>query len=186
MYGRLVKKHWITLSLGSSAVVGAGLCAQYGSETVKNAPMSLFRFARAAATVGGIITDYKIFFKSNEHLDRESKEFLEKKSEVHTKTANRLLDLCCSNKGAFIKIGQHIGALEYLVPVEFTQVLQKLHSDAPKSELASVLKVVEEELGRNPLEIFTSFSDAPIGAASLAQVHVATLHTGERVAVKVL
>lgn len=42
-----------------------------------------------------------------------------------------------------------------------------------------------KDLGQPPEEIFAHFEEEPIGAASLAQVHHAVLHTGEEVAVKV-
>lgn len=82
-------------------------------------------------------------------------------------------------------MGQHVGSLDYLLPSEYVQTMKVLHSDAPQSPLGDIYHVLEEELKCKVNQVFASFEDKPIGAASLAQVHKAILHDGRVVAVKV-
>ncbi|KAI3368075.1 hypothetical protein L3Q82_026898, partial [Scortum barcoo] len=104
---------------------------------------------------------------------------------VHLRSAERLRDLCCANRGTFIKVGQHLGALDYLLPEEYTSTLKVLHSRAPQSRMEEIQQVIREDLGKELSELFVSFEEKPQGAASLAQVHKAVLHDGRTVAVKV-
>ena len=105
--------------------------------------------------------------------------------QVHLRSALRLRDLCCINGGAYIKVGQYIGTLDYLLPVEYVQTMKVLHSDAPQSPLSDIYTVIVEELGFPVEKLFLNFEEKPLGAASLAQVHKATLKDGRTVAVKV-
>ena len=86
------------------------------------------------------------------------------------RSALKLRDLCCVNGGIFIKVGQHIGALDYLLPAEYVKTMKVLHTDAPQSSLQDVIEVVEQECGAKFADMFTSFSEKPVGSASLAQV----------------
>ncbi|KAL1131665.1 hypothetical protein AAG570_011278, partial [Ranatra chinensis] len=104
---------------------------------------------------------------------------------IHTEASQKLLNLCRTNKGVFVKVGQHIGTLEYLVPSEYVATMKTLHSQAPYSPLEDVYKVIREELRKEPTDIFSEFESEPLGAASLAQVHKAKLKDGRIVAVKV-
>ncbi|XP_058847745.1 aarF domain-containing protein kinase 1-like isoform X1 [Acipenser ruthenus] len=121
------------------------------------------------------------------HLsDRHPNLFVEvKRQHVHLRSAERLKDLCCANRGTFIKVGQHLGALDYLLPEEYTSTLKILHSRAPQSSLREIEQVIREDLGKEIAQLFVSFEESPQGAASLAQVHKAVLHDGRTVAVKV-
>lgn len=56
--------------------------------------------------------------------------------------------MCCTNGGAFIKVGQHVGSLEYLLPVEYVETMKVLHDRAPQSPLSELYKVLEEDLGK--------------------------------------
>ena len=57
--------------------------------------------------------------------------------------------MCCINGGAFIKVGQHLGALEYLLPKEYVETMKVLHSDAPQSPKEDLFKVIKEDLGKD-------------------------------------
>lgn len=151
------------------------------SRDVKN--IGLVRFGRAAYAVGSIAVDYKF---SVSKLKDDSKETLDKWSQCHTRSAKRLLGLCCANGGAFIKVGQHIAALDYLVPKEYVEVLSVLHNRGPRTKFEDIKSVIKSELKKDIDELFVEFEEEPVGAASLAQVHKARLReTGEVVAVKV-
>jgi len=66
--------------------------------------------------------------------------------QVHRRSAERLRDLCCMNRGTFIKVGQHLGALDYLLPEEYTSTLKILHSRAPQSSMEEIRQVIREDL----------------------------------------
>ena len=55
--------------------------------------------------------------------------------------------MCCKNGGAFIKVGQHVGTLEYLLPKEYVQTMKVLHNQAPQSPVEDMYRVFEEDLG---------------------------------------
>lgn len=68
--------------------------------------------------------------------------------QVHLRSAERLRKLCCANRGTFIKVGQHLGALDYLLPEEYTRTLKVLHSQAPQSTRQEIEQVIREDLGK--------------------------------------
>ena len=67
-------------------------------------------------------------------------------SDCHYRSANRLLKLCRDNGGVFIKVGQHIGALDYLLPEEYVSTMQVLHNRAPEMDVKQVYAVIREDL----------------------------------------
>ena len=70
-------------------------------------------------------------------------------SACHQRSADRLLKLCRDNGGCFIKVGQHIGALDYLLPDEYVNTMKVLHHNAPEMGLRDVFAVIREDLGRD-------------------------------------
>ncbi|CAG9856848.1 unnamed protein product [Phyllotreta striolata] len=146
--------------------------------------IGVVRLSRAAFTVLQIGLIYKRDLYGK-RLDEQSEEYKKVKSECHKKSAEKLLELCCTNKGVYIKVGQHIAALEYLLPTEYVQTMKILHSHAPVNDIQEVYRVLREDLKKDPFEIFSKIEEVPLGTASLAQVHKATLKDGTVVAVKV-
>ena len=85
----------------------------------------------------------------------------------------------------YVKIGQIASSRSELLPPEWVEELSKLQSSARPFAYEDVRATIIAELGAPPEELFAGFSPEPLAAASTAQVHVATLKTGEKVVVKV-
>lgn len=177
MAGRLLK----VSSLATAVLATSGLCL-YTTQQLDPDDLSVIRFGRAAAATAVISYDYLTAFRN---VEFGTDEYSALKSKVHRRSAERLRDLCCANRGTFIKVGQHLGALDYLLPGEYTAALRVLHSRAPQSSMQEIRQVIREDLGKELSDLFVSFEETPQGAASLAQVHKAVLHDGRTVAVKV-
>ncbi|KAF0752099.1 putative aarF domain-containing protein kinase 1 [Aphis craccivora] len=147
--------------------------------------VGIVRFSRAATTGIHVMYHYKTTLYAPS-VSKTSPNYQEIRSKSHSKAAELLLELCRTNKGVYIKIGQHIGALENLFPKEYTDTLKVLHSQAPITPLKEIYKVIKEDLKQDADQLFSEIDPKPLGAASLAQVHKAKLRsTGENVAIKV-
>ena len=85
----------------------------------------------------------------------------------------------------FLKFGQVLAMRRDLLPAAYIDELELLHDDLPPMGIGAVRATVEVELGAPLTELFSSFSETPLGAATIAQVHEATMHGGRHVAVKV-
>jgi predicted unusual protein kinase regulating ubiquinone biosynthesis (AarF/ABC1/UbiB family) len=108
----------------------------------------------------------------------------------HLETAERIVTVLSTMKGAAMKLGQAFSVIDVgLVPEEHREAFQaklaKLQTSAEPHPFKEIRKVVEQDLGERLRDAFADFSEEPIAAASIGQVHRATLHDGRDVAVKV-
>jgi ubiquinone biosynthesis protein len=85
----------------------------------------------------------------------------------------------------FIKLAQVIASRPDLVPARFASEFQLLQDQVPPFPAEIALRIIEEELSLPHGEIFSEFDPVPLAAASIGQVHAATLLDGSRVIVKV-
>ena len=85
----------------------------------------------------------------------------------------------------FIKLGQMLSTRADLLGPELTEELSQLQANVPPDAASVARATIEKELGLPIEQLFASFEDEPLAAASIAQVHAALLHTGQSVVVKV-
>jgi ubiquinone biosynthesis protein len=105
---------------------------------------------------------------------------------VHARNAQRLARGFTRLRGVFIKLGQVISVLGGFLPPEYREALEKLQDQVPPRPFEEIVGRLTQALGADALQQFESFDRVPIAAASLAQVHKATLVDGRQVAVKIL
>jgi ubiquinone biosynthesis protein len=86
---------------------------------------------------------------------------------------------------AFVKLGQILAGRADLLGPEWISELGRLHASVPAVPLALLLPELREDLGGEPDTVFARFDPEPLAAASIAQVHRATLHDGSEVVVKI-
>jgi ubiquinone biosynthesis protein len=87
--------------------------------------------------------------------------------------------------GTWVKLGQTLALRFDLLPPAYCLELFNLLNKVPTFPYPQVERIVRTELGRPIADVFSHFAPDPFGAASIGQVHEATLHSGDRVAVKV-
>ncbi|KAH7689697.1 Cadmium-transporting ATPase protein [Dioscorea alata] len=173
---------WLTL-IGGGAAAAAVATSEDPFLTMKVCTIVPARLLRDFITAATIVMDYEY---STMGLKQGSVEWLQAKHEAHERSALRLRELCFRNGGIYIKLGQHIGQLQYLVPREYVETMRtSMLKRCPVSSYNQVREVCMQELGGPPEQIFLEFDPVPLASASLAQVHAAKTHDGRKVAVKV-
>jgi predicted unusual protein kinase regulating ubiquinone biosynthesis (AarF/ABC1/UbiB family) len=108
----------------------------------------------------------------------------------HERTAERYAQLLGHSKGVLMKAGQIFsmvdpGAVGNGELSPYQKALTRLQADAPAMDPQLAKEVLQADLGRPVEELFAEFSDEPMAAASIGQVHHAVLRDGRQVAVKI-
>ena len=86
----------------------------------------------------------------------------------------------------FTKFGQLLSTRTDILDYKTAKELESLTDSCKPFKVSTFKKIVEKELGDSIENIFESFDETPLAAASLAQVHCAKLKTGQEVVIKVL
>ena len=100
----------------------------------------ILRSLRLAKAVATVMYD----FRGVKKLDAES--YKQEMPNFHQRTADLLYNMCCENRGTYIKVGQHVGAMEYLLPpqvgIHFRSVSgsERIGDEAPES-IRSPIKI---------------------------------------------
>ncbi len=116
---------------------------------------------------------------------RSDEENAAAKEQAQKKSAKEITATLGQLKGAAMKIGQMMATDPELLPPDMVAEISSLQHSAPAMPFHTVKSEVETALGAALDEHFVEFSEQPIGAASIGQVHKATLKDGTDVAVKV-
>jgi predicted unusual protein kinase regulating ubiquinone biosynthesis (AarF/ABC1/UbiB family) len=142
------------------------------------------RFIDLLSRSAVVMLEYKI----HELLDRSDEEL----HEVHERSAKSLFDSCAGHGGLLVKLGQYMSNNGGgILPSEYVEALKPLQDACGPLPIETIHKCVEEELHKifgkecKIEDIFREIDPIPLGSASLAQVHAATLKDGRRIALKV-
>jgi predicted unusual protein kinase regulating ubiquinone biosynthesis (AarF/ABC1/UbiB family) len=109
----------------------------------------------------------------------------ERKRKATQDLALQMIQTFSKMRGAAMKLGQMLSYLGDVLPPEAKKLLSVLQRDAPPMPWEQIRDQFFDAFGREPEEVFASFSHQPIASASIGQVHRATLHDGTPVAVKI-
>ena len=100
-------------------------------------------------------------------------------------TPQKMCDMFAELGPTFVKLGQLLSLHPEVIPVEYCKALESLRTDASHLVTSQIRDIISEEYGRPWHTVFDKIMPFPLGAASIAQVHEATLLDGTRVAIKI-
>lgn len=105
----------------------------------------------------------------------------------HKRSRGEALRLTLEDLGPiFIKFGQALSTRPDIIPEDIIEELKKLQDNVPPFSSKDALRMIEKAFGKSAHDVFAEFDEQVLASASIAQVHAATLKTGESVVVKIV
>ncbi|MDQ8952710.1 AarF/ABC1/UbiB kinase family protein [Acinetobacter rudis] len=141
------------------------------------------RFMKLASMTASIAT--KTVSNSIRNLTADEEKKNQARSELFQTIGLQIAETLGEMKGAVMKVGQIASQYKDIFPPEVAKAIAKLQRQAPAMPFEQIKQQVEKEFGKPLADVFTSFEQQPFAAASIGQVHRATLPNGDNVVVKV-
>lgn len=162
-------------TLGASAAVGCAVSPGFR------------RSCQFWGAVAPFIAEHYAVKVRARYVDGSTDEELEQRlSAFHQRTAASCVNVILQLGGIYVKIGQFASTMGAGVLEDaYIQALRPLQDGVPPRPLAEISRIIELSTGKTMSELFEAFEPVPVGAASIAQAHVATLAGGRRAIVKV-
>ena len=138
------------------------------------------------STVAPFFAEYQVV-KARASWDQCSAEELDTRiTAFHHRTAARAVDVILQLGGIYVKIGQFASTMGAgILEDAYIEALQPLQDGVPPRSLEEVSSIIEASVGQSMASLFRHFEPEPVGAASIAQAHRATLNDGREVIVKI-
>jgi predicted unusual protein kinase regulating ubiquinone biosynthesis (AarF/ABC1/UbiB family) len=153
------------------------------SRTVRDRAERLKRQARVWRLTARRGVHFAVVKVRGATVDDERRAALEEQFAV--RTAEDVARELGNMKGAIMKLGQMVSFIAEGLPPEAQDALARLQQDVPPMAPSLAERVIREELGESPTQVFLDWDPEPVAAASIGQVHRAVLRDGRDVAVKV-
>jgi predicted unusual protein kinase regulating ubiquinone biosynthesis (AarF/ABC1/UbiB family) len=147
------------------------------------ATSGLGRAWRLAGLTAGVTGSYLGYAVQRLFLKEDAREA--RRRATHARAGRRIRDELMLLRGPAMKLGQALSLHTDLVPEEMIAQLAELQMQAPGMHASLARAQFKASLGRDPEDVFARFEAEPFAAASLGQVHRATLHDGSPVVVKI-
>ncbi|KAI8391313.1 ABC1 family-domain-containing protein [Radiomyces spectabilis] len=157
------------------AAIGLGGTLLYHNNDQFRHVISAVQRCSISGYVGArVALDYKLTLSRTYASESEAEEA---KRACHLRCANRVLRGLQTLGGVYVKLGQHVSAMVYLLPIEWTSTMAVLQDRCDPSSEDEIRQLFLSDYGQPIEDVFEEFDWKPIGVASLAQVHKARLRS---------